>query len=368
MSPNEKNVVNGFCMSMHYIISAVIFLSSTSVSGTPTEQSHFVDLVDKCASLWQAKQYEKLYEYVGECGRKAPDYVPIRVLLAWREEQFGGQFEKEAADLRCLTNHANRVLCEVNPDFFSRIGEIADQADELGAICTELKHGMEYRRVNEDPRLNRSDRSFGPYLEECYMDVPFIVPDISLFEQPDHSKETLFVKTKKLARVLTKEDVARNVFDEQITYRKKKGMLDEYASEIVSIGGVQGLVEKLSDDFVRLNSYYTLDALRKGKQEAMPELKKYIEREDLSYEADEGKRMAAWALLQFAHDDPEAADYLRQLPSKIDKRHCKTLEYLKMAIKHLDDGCNRHFLEKRVGGSEDAEESKAADRETECKK
>lgn len=99
----------------------------------------------------------------------------------------------------------------------------------------------------------------------------------------------------------------------------------------------------------------------------MPELKKYIERENLSYGADEGKRMAVWALLQFAHDDPEVAEYLRQLPSKIDKRHYKTLEYLKMAIKHLDEGCNRHFLEKYVGGSKNAEESKTLDREPERK-
>ena len=99
----------------------------------------------------------------------------------------------------------------------------------------------------------------------------------------------------------------------------------------------------------------------------MPELKKYIEREDLSYGADEGKRMAVWALLQFAHDDPEVADYLRHLPPKIDKQCWKTSEYLGLAIKHLDEGCNRHFLEKYVGGSKNAEESKTLDREPERK-
>ena len=31
--------------------------------------------------------------------------------------------------------------------------------------------------------------------------------------------------------------------------------------------------------------------------------------------------MVVWALLQFAHDNPETADYLRQLPSTVDSSH-----------------------------------------------
>ena len=135
---------------------------------------------------------------------------------------------------------------------------------------------------------------------------------------------------------------------EKVTYCQKKDMLDDYVFEIASNAGVKGLVEKFGDALVKLDGYYVLEILREKGAESIPVLKNYVEREDSSLEADEAKRMAVWALLQFAHDDPEVAAYLRQLPPKIDKRNWKTLEYLKMAIKHLDEGCPRHFVPKGI--------------------
>ena len=333
----------------------------SAVAGRPC----FLESIDKCESLWRDGKYEQLFEWVVQIERGNPGYLPAKVFSAWRYDQFGCQFEDEAFALRRITNQVQRIICEVNPEFSPRIGRMADDADEMAVLCVKIGQDKNYRQKNFNPLTAADDKSPGPYLQPCFIDVPFLVPDVSLDDtQRTSAFNGLERPRQKQIDWLT---LGKAVFGTHDSWQTKKEMLNDYVSGILSSSRVKGLIEKLGDDYVQLNGYYALSILRTRSQEAMPELKKYIEREDLSYGADEGKRMAVWALLQFAHDDPEVAEYLRQLPSKIDKRHYKTLEYLKMAIKHLDDGCNRHFLEKYVGGYKNAEESKTLDREPERK-
>jgi len=242
---------------------------------------------------------------------------------------------------------------------------MADDADEMAVLCVKIGQDKDYRLKNFDPITASGDKSMGPFWHPVFMDVPFLVPDVSLDDtQRTSAFNGLERPRQKQIDWLT---LGKAVFGTHDSWLIKREMLNDYVLGILSNSRVIGLIEKLGDDYVQLNGYYTLSILRTRRQEAMPELKKYIEREDLSYGADEGKRMAVWALLQFAHDDPEVADYLRHLPPKIDKRCWKTSKYLGLAIKHLDEGCNRHFLEKYVGGSKNAEESKTLDREPERK-
>jgi hypothetical protein len=133
-------------------------------------------------------------------------------------------------------------------------------------------------------------------------------------------------------------------FDDKVSCRKKVEMLDDYVSAIVSGAGVKGLVEQFDDDFVRLNGYGALRALRRECHESKQCLMTYLEQSFERGRPVQGVLMAVWALLQFAHDDPEVASYLRTLPSKVGDRSPRTLEYLKLAIKHLDEGCPRHFV------------------------
>lgn len=333
----------------------------SAVAGRPC----FLDSIDKCESLWRDGKYEQLLEWVVEIERDNPSYLPAKVFSAWRYDQFGCQFEDEAFALRRITNQVQRIICEVNPEFSPRIGRMADDADEMAVLCVKIGQDKNYRQKNFNPLTAADDKSPGPYWQPFFIDVPFLVPDVSLDDtQRTSAFNGLERPRQKQIDWLT---LGKAVFGTHDSWLIKREMLNDYVLGILSNSRVIGLIEKLGDDYVQLNGYYALSILRTRSQEAMPELKKYIEREDLSYGADEGKRMAVWALLQFAHDDPEVAEYLRQLPSKIDKRHYKTFEYLKMAIKHLDDGCNRHFLEKYVGGSKNAEESKTLDRELERK-
>ena len=132
------------------------------------------------------------------------------------------------------------------------------------------------------------------------------------------------------------------VFGEDASFRQKKGLLDDYVHEITSTSGIKGLVEKFDDDAVRLNGYYALSILKCKRDEAKQVLKDYVERSDSSIGEDYAKRMAIWALLQFAHDDPEVASYLRQLPPKLGERNALSMQYVGLAIKHLDHGsCHR---------------------------
>ena len=331
----------------------------SAVAGRPC----FLDSIDKCEALWRDGKYGQLFEWVVQIERGNPGYLPAKVFSAWRYDQFGCQFEDEALALRRITNQVQRIICEANPEFSPRIGRMADDADEMAALYVKIGQDKKHRQKTFNPLTAAVDKSMGPYWHPFFMDVPFLVPDVSLDDKQRTSEfNGLERPRKKQIDLLT---LGKSVFGIHDSWQTKKEMLNDYVSGILSSSRVKGLIEKLGDDYVQLNGYYALSILRTRSQEAMPELKKYIEREDLSYGADEGKRMAVWALLQFAHDDPEVAEYLRQLPSKIDKRHYKTLEYLKMAIKHLDDGCNRHFLDRVSTTPSSGEKSKSADRDPE---
>ncbi len=329
---------------MHAYKALLVFVGLVEATLVVADSSvpQFVETIDTCESLWRDKKYEQLYKYVDELGQKAADDVSIRVLLAWREEQFGGQFEAEAAELRQITNQAVRILCEVNPEFFPRLGKMADDADEMGLLCMEAKQDKEYRRKNDDPRLKPDNKSFGPYLQRCFIDVPFLIPNTSVSLWRRTPKMDIYSKSKTSGKVLRVSDIATKIFAEQSSFCYKKKLLDEYVSSISSVGGAKGLVEKFSDDFVQLNGYCALAILSDNKQEAKQALMEYIEREDPAIGADRAKRMAVWALLRFAHEDRDAEVYLRKLPQLVKPHTPLTKGYLQLAIKHLDEGCRNH--------------------------
>ena len=347
-------------------VSLVATSALTLFASEKTFQS-FVDVVDRCETLWRAGSYDELYKYVDEVERVAPDCASTSILLAWRKEHFGCQYEDESAVLRMITNQIQHVLCEVNPSLMSRIVDMANFADEMACECVEDNEDREYRLINCDPRLN-GHKSSAPYVLLNFADLPFLVPDIGKI-MPD-TQNRLSVKLLQKGRNKAKQrfELGKVVLlDSSVPFAHKKSLLDDYVFELASTSGVKNLIAKFTDGFVQMDGYYVLALLRNSGEGSKQALMDYVSQNDAGEGTDEAMRMAVWALLQFAHDDPEVAEYLRQLPSKIDKRHYKTLEYLKMAIKHLDEGCNRHFLEKYVGGSKNAEESKTLDREPERK-
>ena len=315
-----------------------------SLCRADTDLTRFVDVVDRCESMWCKGEHEQLYNYVSDLERRLPDLLPVKILAAWREEQFGCQFEKEASELRRITNQLNCVICEINPELMARLGEMANDADEMGKACTKAKQDKEFRRNEYDPRANGGKKSFGPYLQKCFMDVPFLVPDFDA-SSGGHAPKAIQRSSKTShGKALNYRELGSKVFDKNVSFVQKKALLDDYVHEIAVASGVKGLVDKFDDDAVRLNGYCALSILREREKESKQVLKDYVERQNLSIGADYAKRMAVWALLQFAHDDPEVASYLRTLPSKVGDRSPRTLEYLKLAIKHLDEGCPRHFV------------------------
>lgn len=313
-----------------------------------------VEAMDECESLWRKENYDQLYNYVGELAGENPKYVPARLLLAWREEQFGCQYEAEARELRSLTNQMCRILCEVNPRLFSRLGKMADDAERMGRLCIEVGKDEEYRRSNYDPRTKRSK---APYLQRCYGDLPFLVPDVSF----ECSGILRVVKNRWRRclrnKALKKDDLGKIVFGDKISYIKKKSFMDDYVFGIVATEGERGMISRLDDEAIQLNGYCAMEMLRQNAGETKQFLEDYVLRVDPSIGADEAKRMAVWALLQFAHDDPEVASFLRRLPIKMGENQYKTIEYLKMAVKHLDEGCQRHFLSQAASSSRAEEDS-----------
>ena len=332
---------------MVFIVSAA--LGTGIAFADAADLPRFVDALDACETLWRSEKYEQLYGYIDELKQKSPDYAPTMLLSALREDAFGGQYEEEAVQLRRLTNQAHRVLCEVNPELLARLGEMADDADRSVRLCAKHGQDREYRRKNDDPRLKPFDSSSESYLEEPFTDVPFLVPDISLSNDTRIVNRRYQMKARKKA--LNDRDLGMKIFDRTGSYAQKKELLDDYIHEIASAGGTSGLVEKLKDDLVQLDGYYALSLLREKGSEAKQLLKEYVEREDSSIGADEAKRMAVWALLQFAHDDPEVASYLKRLPAKVDAANWKTKAYLEMAVRHLDEGCSRRFQCSGAGDS-----------------
>ena len=309
------------------------------------ELPQFIDALDKCETLWRSGKYEQLYKYVGEVAGANPKYVPARLLFAWREEQFGCQYEAEAKALRGLTNQLCGIFCEVNPELFFRLGMMADDAERMGRLCTEEGKDEKYRRSNYDPRKKRTK---APYLQRCYRDIPFLVPDVSL--ECTGISRNLGIHRRRGYRnkILNKDDLGKMIFDDKISYIRKKSIMDDYVLGIAGEEGVCGVISMFGNEAIQLNGYCALRLLRQNVDEAKRFLKDDLLRIDSSIGADKAKRMAVWALLQFAHDDPEIAIFLKQLPSKIDKSNWKTLAYLKDAINHLEQGCNRHFLKRGV--------------------
>jgi hypothetical protein len=322
-----------------FFVGIIGLLMQTAVNA---DASRFVEVMDKCDSLWREKKYDQLYKYVGEVAGANPKYVPARLLFAWREEQFGCQYEAEAKALRGLTNQLCGIFCEVNPELFFRLGMMADDAERMGRLCTEVGKDEKYRRSNYDPRKKRTK---APYLQRCYRDIPFLVPDVSL--ECTGISRNLGIHRRRGYRnkILNKDDLGKMIFDDKISYIRKKFIMDDYVLGIAGEEGVCGVISMFGNEAIQLNGYCALRLLRQNVDEAKRFLKDDLLRiEDSSIGADKAKRMAVWALLQFAHDDPEIAIFLKQLPSKIDKSNWKTLAYLKDAINHLEQGCNRHFL------------------------
>ena len=330
------------------IITAMMSVLSMSLIAGEDALPRMVDAVDKCESLWRDGRYSELYKYVDELENRAPCCVPTSILIAWRKEHFGCQYEEEAAILRGITNQIRRVLCEVNPCLLSRVVDMANFADEMASEWLELNEDKEYRLINEDPRLN-GHKSSAPYVPFNFADVPFVVPDFGVVMMDNENGLVGKTHQKERKKALPWFELGKIVLlESRVPFKQKKALLDDYVSELVSTSGVKNLVAQFDNGFVQIDGYYSLCQLRERGQESKQALMDYVSQDNAAIGADEAKRMAVWALLQFAHDDPEVATYLRQLPPKIDKRNWKTSEYLKMAIKHLDEGCPRHFVPKGI--------------------
>ena len=338
--------------SMHkYMVFMVSAALGTGIAfADAADLPRFVDALDACETLWRSEKYEQLYGYIDELKQKSPDYAPVVFLSATRERKFGGQYEEESAQLRSLTNRLHQVLCEVNPEALPRLGVMADDADESVRLCEKLGQDREYRRIHSNPLKTRR-KTHVPCLPCCFVDIAFLLPDMSLSN--NSPSVNLRLPAQERRKALDARVLGAKIFDYggHVSYRQKKNLLDDYVHEIASAGGASGLVEKLKDDLVQLDGYYALSMLREKGSEAKQLLKEYVEREDSSIGADEAKRMAVWALLQFAHDDPEVASYLKHLPAKVDAANWKTKAYLGMAVRHLDEGCSRHFQCSGAGDS-----------------
>ena len=139
----------------------------------------FVDAQDACETLWRSEKCEQLYGYIDELKQKSPDYAPVVFLSATRERKFGGQYEEESAQLRSLTNRLHQVLCEVNPEALPRLGAMADDADESVRLCEKLGQDREYRRIHSNPLKTRR-KTHVPCLPCCFVDIAFLLPDMSL--------------------------------------------------------------------------------------------------------------------------------------------------------------------------------------------
>lgn len=341
---------------MVFIVSAA--LGTGIAFADAADLPRFVDALDACETLWRSEKYEQLYGYIDELKQKSPDYAPVVFLSAVRERKFGGQCEEESAQLRRLTNQVHRVICEVHPELLSRLGVVADDADRLVRLSAKFGQDREFRKKNDDPRLRKRDQSLlESFLDAPFTDVPFLVPDMSLSN--NSTSVNLRLSAQERRKALDARVLGAKIFDYggHVSYRQKKNLLDDYIHEIASAGGASGLVEKLKDDLVQLDGYYALSMLREKGGEAKQLLKEYVEREDSSIGADEAKRMAVWALLQFAHDDPEVASYLKRLPAKVDAANWKTKAYLEMAVRHLDEGCSRRFQRSGAGDSKNRKDA-----------
>lgn len=333
---------------MHIFISFFICFVTiiSSVCCGYGAESTFIDTLDKCEYMWNLRQYSEVYNYVGNMGRMYTKSIPVTILLARREKHFGCQYELEALLLRQLTNEIYEVFCCIHPNFISRIAKMADNADKMSKISIEVGYDPAYRKKNKNPLNGHKGKCAKYWWPRQFSDVPYLVPDI--MHKQSNIEKVRSICREQSTKILRRKDIGFNVFNNEISFRQKKNLLDDYVDAIVQSNDIRKLIDSLKDPAVQLNGYYVLAILRRNEVESKKILKEYFLRNDPSIGADEAKRMAVWALLQFAHDDPEIATFLKQLPSKIDKSNWKTLAYLKDAINHLEQGCNRHFLKRGV--------------------
>ena len=313
-------------------ICSVIVFEFTVNAGVP----RFVEAIDRCESLWSNKRYEALVEYINELERVAPDYVPTRVLVALRYEHFGEQYEDASSTIRALTNLAQGVICEVAPEFFQRLGQMADNADSAVSIFKRIGMDKDFRKANNDPRKRVGYTSKAPFLGNAFKDLPFLVPNVRL-----SCSSSLDIqggpRMKTSAEPFEKEKLARNIFFKKgVTYSEKQDLLDGYLIAKVSKVGVLGLVESFDDDFIQLNGYSVIRILKKEKKQAMRHLREYLNYVDSEKFSDSSLRMAVWAILQLAHDKTETAAYLRELKTRVIDRNSLTREFLFRVVQHLD--------------------------------
>ena len=320
-----------------------------------------VELLDKCTMMWRDKRYEELYSLLEDVRKEKSGYVPCLLASAIGDGNFGRQYEVEVDALRSLTNGLQEVFCEMHPELPSRLAAMIDDEADTLRICNSMGHDREYRKVRNDPR-HKTDYSFSrhwmsPAFES---DLPYLVPNVSL--RTNWVDRTIPVRRSRNADVekLSASGVLRQVVDDELTYSEKKRLMDDWISYLVATGGIKEvLVDKdgalsrgelvedwFKTDLLELDGYHVLDILCKDPIIAKPLLKEYIGR-DVSFEgtskADRRRRIAAWALLQLAHDDSELVAPMRELADKVGKQFPQTKAYLEKAVHHLEKGCDRHF-------------------------
>lgn len=301
------------------------------------ELPSFVVAIDKCESLWSAKRYDELQEYIGQLDRTAPEYVPTRILVALRDEHFGEQFEDASNALRGLTNLAHGAICEFHPGFSARLGQMADSADSAVRVFKRIGQDKEFRKRNNDPRKRSGRDGAAFFLQRSFVDVPFLVPSLSL---PSRIREARDIhQNRSSAKGLESGELAKMIFDKDVTFVQKQGLLDDYVAAIMARGGVKGLLESFDDDLVSLNAYGVVGILRLKGPSAIQALKEYLNHAETGSRSDSSLRMAAWALLQLAHNDCELASYFRELQTRVDERNPWTKQFLFRAVQHLDEGC-----------------------------
>lgn len=317
-------------------ICGVVIFGFTASAGLP----RFVEAIDRCELLWSNKKYEALFEYINELEHAAPDYVPTRILAALRDEHFGEQYEDASSTMRAITNLAYRAICEVAPEFLSRLGQLADSADSAVSIFNRIGQNKGFRKVNNDPRKRVGYTNRAPFLASAFKDIPFLVPNICL---PSTSSNSFDLSTKKTpVKPLEKEKLARKVFFEKgITFQEKQDLLDDYLTAKVDKTGVKGLIKSFDDDFILLNGYSVVEVLKKEDKLAVQSLREHLNHVDSEKFSDSSLRMAAWVFLQFATDKTEVADYLKELRTRVIDRNSATKDFLSRAIQHLEGRCMR---------------------------
>lgn len=328
----------------------VVCLCTTAATVRGAELPEFVDILDKCESLWGTERYQELYDYIGDLAQKAPDHVPTCINLAIREGRFGEQFELSIAEFQKVTNGLNRALCEANPGVFVSFGPMISWDESVLEVRESRHENAEYRRKMFDPRVRKRMR-ITRWWQKPDCEFPFMLPNISLTVPPATNGAARAVKLSERKPPLPVKELEACLYDDRktpLSFRQLKDLLDDYVAGFVAKGGIRELVENFEDNLVQVDGYYALSILMEKPQEAKVLLKAYVERDNRSFDVfgvNKAKSMALWALLQFAHDDPEIAEYLKKLPETDFGRGSRSSKnsYLDQVLKHLNEGCTRKF-------------------------